>query len=149
MRAGTGTLRSRSLLVDKRSIVQRGAKGIVLGRILWTGRLRCNIRLRKYLNLTVLEAPPNASVVHWNPVKAGFAGGRAGHHLINGLMRRSTLVEDGVYLLGDGHFDVQFAGKPDSGIGGKNAFRDHPVHTLHNLLQLAAASQFDSNGTIA
>src|SRR5579862_7192784 len=51
--------------------------------------------------------------------------------------RRAALVQHGVHLLGDGHFDPMAMGQIDRGVGGLDAFGHH-LHGADDLVQFLA-----------
>lgn len=59
------------------------------------------------------------------------------------------MVQDGVHLLCDRHFDASGLSQADCGGSGENPFGDHPVHSGNDFVQLAAVAQFDADATIA
>ena len=58
-------------------------------------------------------------------------------------------MQDSVYLLGDGHFDVARAGQVRGRGSGEDAFRDHSVHGGNDIRKSAATAQFDADATVA
>ena len=58
-------------------------------------------------------------------------------------------VEDGVHLLGDGHFYAVARGELERGAGGADAFGDLAVHAGEDVGELAAAAELDADGAVA
>src|ERR1700722_3095652 len=59
------------------------------------------------------------------------------------------MVQDGVHLFGDGHFDVASVGQANGGGGSKNAFGDHAVHGGDDVGELASTAEFDADAAIS
>src|SRR5258708_27467314 len=56
---------------------------------------------------------------------AGLAFSAAGHQLLDGFARGLAPVQDGVHLLGDGHFHCARTGESYCGGGSEYSFSDH------------------------
>src|SRR5579863_4405289 len=63
----------------------------------------------------------------------GFALAAACHQLINRFSRIFTMLQDGVHLLGDGHFDSTSAGQPHRRCRREDSFRNHAMHSGEDL----------------
>ena len=59
------------------------------------------------------------------------------------------MVEDGVHLFGDGHFDAVAGGEAEGGGGAADAFGDFAVEAGDDVGELAAAAEFDADGAVA
>ena len=59
------------------------------------------------------------------------------------------MVQDGVHLRGDGHFDSTHACEFDGSMRGEDAFGHHAMHGGDDLRKLTSAAQFDSDAPVA
>jgi hypothetical protein len=71
------------------------------------------------------------------------------HQFLDGFARRLSLVQDGVHLLGDGHFHASAMSEAHGGCGGEDSFGDHAVHAGDDVGQFLSAAEFDSHAAIA
>jgi hypothetical protein len=78
-----------------------------------------------------------------------FVAAWTGHEFADGLLGALVVVEDGVDLLGDGHLDGVACGKAEGGGGATNAFGYLAVEAGDDVGKLAAATEFDADGTVA
>src|SRR5271165_541917 len=78
-----------------------------------------------------------------------FALSTARHQLLNRFSGRFPIVQDGVHLLGDGHFHPPGLCQSDGRIGGEDSLGDHAMHSGDDLGQFLAAAEFDAYAAIA
>ena len=58
-------------------------------------------------------------------------------------------MQDGMHLLGDGHFDVAGVSQAYGCSCGEDSFGDHAVHAGDDLGQFLAAAEFDADAAVA
>src|SRR5260221_2621246 len=73
---------------------------------------------------------------------ASLCFSRTGHEFANGVARGTSVIQDCVHLLGNGHFHAILFGQPKGGVGRKHAFSYHAVHAGNDLLKPATVTQF-------
>src|ERR1700722_13097721 len=78
-----------------------------------------------------------------------FAFAAARHQFMDGFTRSFALAEDGVHLLGDGHFHSAGTRQADRRGGGENSFCDCAVHACDNFSELASAAEFHAHAAVA
>ena len=71
------------------------------------------------------------------------------HEFADGFARIFPLLEDQFHLLGDGHFDVVFAGEAQCGAGGQHTFSHLSAQALKDLRQLAPLAQRLADSAVA
>src|SRR5581483_4214127 len=76
-----------------------------------------------------------------------LAGSR--HQLVNRVSRWLSLMQDGVHLLGDRHFDTVSVGQSHGSVRGEHPFGNHAVHTRDDFRQLAATTKLDAETAVA
>jgi hypothetical protein len=69
-----------------------------------------------------------------------FVAAGAGHEFADGLFGTFVVVEYGVHLLGDRHFDGVTGGEAESGSGAEDAFGDSAVEAGDDIGKLAATA---------
>src|ERR1700694_2794284 len=85
----------------------------------------------------------------WSGYLTGLAFTGAGHQFLDGFPGRFAVVQDGVHLFGDGHFDIAGLGQANGGGGGEDSFGDHAVHGVDDSGQLSSATEFDSDAAVS
>src|SRR6266498_3192965 len=68
---------------------------------------------------------------------------------MDGFFWALSIVQDGVHLLGDGHFYAASLGEAYRGCCREDSFGDHAVHSSDDVRQFLAAAKFDSHAAIA
>ena len=58
-------------------------------------------------------------------------------------------MQNGTHLFGDGHFNSVAGRQSQRRVGCKHPFGDHSMHAGHDVTQLAATPQLNSNGPIS
>jgi hypothetical protein len=77
-----------------------------------------------------------------------FAFSAAHHQFLDSLARRSVLVQDCVYLIGDRHFDAAGLRQFCSRGRGEDTFGNSSAHGGQNFSKLAAATQFNAHASV-
>src|SRR5206468_6664413 len=80
--------------------------------------------------------------------ESDFALAGASHQFMYRITRRFIVMQDSVHLFRDRHLHAVGAGETDGRMRSKDTFRHHPMHSRHDLGQLASAAQFHADAAV-
>src|SRR5579859_8065514 len=136
------------MVLDCANVAGRAEKKSAIARANLNGRIRASERILR-VKRTTLQRTVSVTRNVAARLRAGFALAAASHQLLNGFARRFSVMQDGVHLLGDGHFYASRASQADGCGGSEDSFCDHAVHGGDDVGELFPATEFDAYAAIA
>src|SRR5579859_5974678 len=129
------------MVLDCANVAGRAEKKSAIARTSLNGRIRVSERILR-VKRTTLRRTVSVTRNVAARLGAGFALAAASHQLLNSFARGFSLMQDGVHLLGDGHFYAARASQADGCRCSENSFSDHAVHAGDDVGEFFPATEF-------